>query len=502
MHPADRESFRQNFAFPPADDWGYPVTDPNLDIDDRGYPVYPQGYVPPHLSQTARPPTNATVQGGTARQISGRQQGGQTNVGSQTRPRRRSNDNPIQVFRVGMNRLQWPTPSQPLTAWDRVPAELVDEGGPGSSIAHQRSRLILSIARRSRGITIFAWSDPSENEMPTTFIEGVSWYQGDRGEWIAFDSQNGRVRLDIEARRLNDHLRRQALGATGRGPIPEPMVLGYPATNPPFQDFNRYRIIPRDRDPRIQWHRLGNYFRAWRPAEMIYDDHVQPDLDTTLVDTANAQIAARHARAAQTAAATEGTTRPQDNHSRDANQTLATTPTAAPAQGPTAQGTDRPAGTQTSPSHRTTTSMAPPPLPTRPARSQAPHNLPTNTPQQPQPQPRRNAVPFPARQTPIRTAATPHDPPPRRRARSLSPEITYPNEWLITPRQMEERRVRELERQRRRRQEQEEEEEEEARRPKEKEGASSVKKEGGKESGRRASEAQGQKRRRRSRSPE
>ncbi|KAL8667730.1 MAG: hypothetical protein Q9202_000585 [Teloschistes flavicans] len=487
MHPTDRESFRQNFSFPPADDWGYPVTDPNLDIDDRGYPVYPQGYVPPHLSHTARPPTNATVQGGTARQTSGRQQAGQTNVGSQTRPRRRSNDNPIQVFRVGMNRLQWPTPSQPLTAWDRVPAELVDE------------------ARRSRGITIFAWSDPSENEMPTTFIEGISWYQGDRGEWIAFDSQNGRVRLDIEARRLNDHVRRQTLGATARGPIPEPMVLGYPATNPPFQDFNRYRIIPRDRDPRIQWHRLGNYFRAWRPAEMIYDDHVQPDLDTTLVDTANAQIAARHARAAQTAAATQDTARPQDNHSRDTNQPLASTPTAAPTQGPTAQGTHQPAATQTSLPHRTTTtSMAPPPLPTRPARTQAPHNHPPNTPQQPQPQARHNAVPFPTRQPPIRTAANPADPPPppRRRARSLSPEITYPNEWLISPHQMEERRVRKLERRRRQRgrqQEEEGEEEEEARRRKEKEAVPSVKKE---ESGRRASEAQGQKRRRRSRSPE
>ncbi|KAL8689630.1 MAG: hypothetical protein Q9218_004743 [Villophora microphyllina] len=34
---------RSNFVYPPADKWGYPITDPTLDIDECGYPIVPDG---------------------------------------------------------------------------------------------------------------------------------------------------------------------------------------------------------------------------------------------------------------------------------------------------------------------------------------------------------------------------------------------------------------------------------------------------------------------------
>ncbi|KAL9576552.1 MAG: hypothetical protein Q9212_007004 [Teloschistes hypoglaucus] len=321
MPPIDRAEFRENFIFPPADNWGYPITDPNLAIDDRGYPIYPNGYVPPHLAQTARPPTTAAVQGAAAGQAHRHGQGGHTNAINRSRPGQGGNDNIPQVYRVAMNRLEWPDPAQPLTVRDTVPPELVEQGGSNSPIFHGPWRLTYSTARLSQGISIFAWSDPSENQMPTTFIQGISWYQGYRGEWIAFDSRNGHVRLDIEARRLSDRLRRQAIGAPDRIHIP-PVVMGFPAGNPPFQAFSTFGVVPRDRDPHIQWHRLGNYFRAWRPAEMAYDDRVQPNLDTALVSALENQHAAWRARVAENAAAARNNVRRQEDHGRHVNPTI------------------------------------------------------------------------------------------------------------------------------------------------------------------------------------
>ncbi|KAL8628505.1 hypothetical protein Q9189_005780 [Teloschistes chrysophthalmus] len=360
MPPIGREAFRENFVFPPADDWGYPITDPNLDIDDRGYPIYPHGYVTPQLAQMARPPsTAAAAQGGAAGQVNRHRQGGQTNATNRSQPGQGGNDNIPQVYRVSMTRLRWPDPAQPLTIGNRMPLELVEQ------------------ARLSQGISIFAWSDPSENEMPTTFIQGVSWYQGYRGEWIAFDSRNGYVRLDIEPRRLSDRLRRQAVSTPDQLPIPEPIVMGFPATNPPFQSFDRFGIVPRDRDPRIQWHRFGNYFRAWCPAEMAYDDRVQPNLDTVIVDILENNFqryyAARRANIAQNLAAIQGTVRLQGNHSRHVNPTIdltlkETTESAhtarSQAQTPSGNTPATPSSSQSQHLHR---AQAPPPPDQQPA---------------------------------------------------------------------------------------------------------------------------------------
>ncbi|KAL8764533.1 MAG: hypothetical protein Q9194_007000 [Teloschistes cf. exilis] len=444
MPPTDRESFRENFVFPPADDWGYPVTDPNLNIDDRGYPIYPAGYVPPHLAQTTRPPITApitapttapitanitaAVQGSAAEQIKRRRQGTQTNPGNRSRHGQGGNDNIPQVYRITMNRLEWPDPTQALSGRDRVPAELVQQGGSNSSIIHGPLRLIRYIARRYQGMTIFVWSDPSENEMPTTLIEGISWYQGYRGEWIAFDSRSGHVRLDIEARRPHDPLRRQAIGAPDRGAIPEPIVMGFPATNPPFQTFNTFGVVPRDRDPRIQWHRLGNYFRAWRPAEMMYDDRVQPNLDTALVSVLERHHAAWAARIAPGAAATQATPRAPNAGSRNVIPTIDLTLTAATdtQHNPDPHGTSQPGSTKTG---VVASSISAPPAssqaqtpsgntPAEPSRSQDQHLR------------RAQAPPPPDLQPAMRTEN------PRgstRRARSLSLGDVNPENELLMP---------------------------------------------------------------------
>ncbi|KAL8686724.1 MAG: hypothetical protein Q9218_006910 [Villophora microphyllina] len=172
------------------------------------------------------------------------------------------------ITQVSMDWFPWPT--GPLTLEDRIPPR------------------ILEAARNHAPMVVFAWSDPPNDQLPTAHVEGISWYQGPRRQWIAFDLHNGRVRPDIHPT---------------LGPIPEPRPLGFPAMNPPFHLFVRHCIAPVDRNPHVQWHQVGNFFRAWRNAEMRYDDDVQPDLDMTLINRLQARrrtlAAERDARAAQ-----------------------------------------------------------------------------------------------------------------------------------------------------------------------------------------------------------
>ncbi|KAL8706361.1 MAG: hypothetical protein Q9201_000569 [Fulgogasparrea decipioides] len=268
-------------TWPPADEWGYPDITPG--DEDRWLSVRPTNppapaRAPATASGHTSSPRHGSARGSTSTRGRSPTQGSNSiQVRGSTRapgqiptpgdgpaprhtpaaqgyPRSIETQNTPGIAHIPFQRFPWP--SGPLRPGDRVPEGFLQE------------------AQDYQDPVVFSWNAPSENQLPTNHAAHVAWYQGPRREWIAFDTRNGTVRLDIQPFSPTPSI------ATHPPTTNEPAFefRGYGAESEAFMPFFRAGLIPYDRNLSIRWVLEGSFYRARRLSTGQPDHSVEPDL--------------------------------------------------------------------------------------------------------------------------------------------------------------------------------------------------------------------------------
>ncbi|KAL8726122.1 MAG: hypothetical protein Q9166_006914 [cf. Caloplaca sp. 2 TL-2023] len=135
---------------------------------------------------------------------------------------RQKDDVASQPYLIHTKRQFWPL--GPLHHGDKVPGFLTKQ-----------------IPERFQGHVVIYWSAPDpptiDFRIPTTSAKNVAWYEGPDQQWIAFDSTNGEVRLDLRPFAQGQTGTWQEVGSgSGRG-------LARPQSSATIEGSREYQIV-------------------------------------------------------------------------------------------------------------------------------------------------------------------------------------------------------------------------------------------------------------------